>query len=463
MMHDFAASLHHSVILDLPLTMDPLNVVVGRPMLSFNRSLKSRFAVLPRYFDGEDDSAIKWFEDDEPSLIFHTADAWDEGLSGGQYKEESGDQKVAVNMFACRFKTSKLVYAAGGIDAPRDEEELSRELSDAVRLTYFRFSLAPEADPLYEGTAITHAFSLTAIPFEFPVICDSHGMRQHNFIYGCTLRSGAFDAALEGAKIDCILKVNAESLRQKGISLAGQGLLPRFADVDRRSCEEILSAQKEGIVDPDIAIFDLPAGLVGQEPSFVPKNNAVSEDDGYLLFYVYDEAQLAPNGDAPDDSKSQLWIIDASKVGVYPSTDALVGIVDLPARVPYGLHSSFITAEQIESQLEAKNPSAELIQTVTSTPESDMSDLRPRLRSSTLQVAENRERLEDTVEDAAQAKTHPAVLIWITALFWTLIQHVDRAMYSERARSLRLEASSRKRKAVADEQIRRQRSKSCVS
>ena len=256
-------------------------------------------------------------------------------------------------------------------------------------------------------------------------------------------------------------------MRQKGISLAGQGLLPRFGDVDKRSCEEILSAQREGIVDPDIAIFDLPAGLVGQEPSFVPKSDAVSEDDGYLLFYVYDEAQLAASGDAPDDSKSQLWIIDASKVGVYPSTDAVVGIVDLPARVPYGLHSSFITAEQIQSQLEYQNPAAELIQAVTATTkESDMSDLRPRLRSATLQVAEDSQRLEDSVEDVAtQAKAHPAVLLWITALFWTLIQHVDKAMYSERARSLRVEASTTKRKAVADEaagQICRQRSRSCI-
>jgi hypothetical protein len=369
-------------------------------------------------------------------------------------------------MFACRFKTSKLVYAAGGIEAPRNEEELSRELSDAVRLTYFRFSLEPEADPLYDGSDITHAFSLTAIPFEFPVICDQHSMRQHNYIYGCTLRSGAFDAALEGAKIDYILKVNAASLRQKGIDLAGQGLLPRFGDVDKRTCDEILTAQKEGIIDGDIAIFDFPPGLVGQEPSFIPKKNATSEDDGYLLFYVYDEAQLAPNGDAPDDSKSQLWIIDAAQVGVYPSSKAVVGIVDLPARVPYGLHSSFITAEQIESQLEAQNPSAEAIQSLTTTKESDMSDLRPRLRSVTLQAAQEGERLEDTLENTTNAKAHPAVFLWIAALFWTLVQHVDRAMYSDKARSLRMETSSRKRKAVsgtASDSMCRQRSRSCVS
>ena len=434
-MHDFAVSLHHSIILDLPLTMDPLNIVIGRPMLSFNRSLKSRFGVIPRYYDGSDESQVTWFEDERPSLIFHTADAWDEGLSGNQYGGDPDDEIVAVNMYGCRFRTSKLVYSAGSMGSPIEEEDLARELSDVVRLTYFRFSMSAN-DPLRRDEAITHAFSLSAIPFEFPVICDQQSMRQHTFVYGCTLRSGAFDAALEGAKPDCIIKVNVESLRRKGIDMVARGELEKFDEVDKRTVEEVLADQKAGKPNDDISIFNLPEGCVGQEPSFILKNNPKSEDDGYLVFYAYDEAQLMANGDAPEDSRSQLYVIDASLVGVHPPSRAVVAILDLPSRVPYGLHSNFITAEQIESQLIAKNPAVAIIQDVVLT-EGDTHNLTPRFRSATVAAVDHSDQFEKVVLQRAQTANRATILLWIATLFWTLVHHIDRAMYSEKARTIR--------------------------
>ena len=438
MMHDFAVSLHHSIILDLPLTMDPLNIVIGKPMLSFNRNLKSRFGVVPRYYDGHDTSQVKWFEDDKPSLIFHTADAWDEGTSGNQYSGEPHDEIVAVNMYGCRFRTSKLVYAAGSMCGPVTEEALARELSDVVRLTYFRFSMSPN-DSLFRDDAITHAFSLSAIPFEFPVVCQQQSMRQHRFIYGCTLRSGAFDAALEGAKIDCIIKMDVEALRKKGMDMVARNELDKFEDVDKRSVEDILEKQRSGKIDNDIAVFDLPEGHVGQEPAFILKTNAVHEDDGYLVFYIYDEAQLLNNGDAPDDSKSQLYVVDASLVGVYPSSLAVVAIVDLPSRVPYGLHSNFITAEQIESQIQANNTNASIIEDVIVKEggSSDTLDLKPRLRRATVAAADRSEQLQRDLVHKAHSVNDATILLWIAALFWTLVHHIDCAVYSDRARSLR--------------------------
>lgn len=418
MMHDFGVSLHHSIILDLPLTMNPLNIVVAQPMLHFNRSLSSRFGIVPRYFDGKDQSEIKWFEDPEPSLIFHTADAWDEGLSGQQYEACADDKLVAVNFYCCRFRTSKLVFAAGGLQAPPGEEKLSRELSDVVRLTYMRFSMLQE-DPLRSNNAssITHAFSLSAIPFDFPVVSHSHSMRQHRYVYGCTLRHGCFDSALEGAKIDCIVKIDAEALRLKGLALTEQGLLERFGEVDKRSVADILAAQREGKVDSCIQIFDLPNNTHGQEPVFIPRRNARSEDDGYLVFYVYDEAQLLPNGDAPDTSYSQLYVIDALKMGCAHASDAVIGIVELPARVPYGLHSNFITAEQIESQLELRNPNAVAIQQNTE-------HSKPRLRSSTLTLSERKDWLETNLVEEAARQTEVTLWMWCASLFWLLLNHV---------------------------------------
>lgn len=438
MMHDFACSLHHSIILDLPLTMDPMNIVLAQPMLTFNRTLKSRFAVFPRYYDGKDTSQVKWFESPEPSLIFHTADAWDEGLSGEQYDDSpsANDELVAVNMFGCRFRTSKLVYSVGGMVAPAHEEKLCRESEDNVLLTYFRFSMRPSLDPLYTEDEITHAFALSAIPLDFPVTSQKHAMRQHRFLYGCTAREGRFDSELEGAKVDCIVKLDAESLRQQGIALTAQDALPRFEPVDKRGVLDVLEEQEAGHVEnTNIRIFSLPRGIHGQEPALVPKKNAQSEDDAYLVFYAYDESQLLPNGEAPDDSHSQLWVIDASLMGVVSTEEATVARIDLPSRVPYGLHAAWITADQIDSQIkDRKNANAAIIQDMAiSTPlfseETEEKVIKPRLRGKTITAAERNDELEKQILEVGnmQDKDRAGFLIWFVGVFWMLMGHLHLA------------------------------------
>ena len=74
-------------------------------------------------------------------------------------------------------------------------------------------------------------------------------------------------------------------------------------------------------------VHELGAGRYGGEPVFVPAENATSEDDGYLLSFVYDEA----------DHKSELIIVDASKPAAEP-----VARVHLPVRVPAGFHGSWV-------------------------------------------------------------------------------------------------------------------------
>lgn len=71
---------------------------------------------------------------------------------------------------------------------------------------------------------------------------------------------------------------------------------------------------------------DLRAG----EPVFAADPNGTSEDDGWILSFVYD-----PNRDASD-----LIILDASNFSNEP-----VARVHLPVRVPYGFHGSWIPDE----------------------------------------------------------------------------------------------------------------------
>jgi carotenoid cleavage dioxygenase-like enzyme len=59
-----------------------------------------------------------------------------------------------------------------------------------------------------------------------------------------------------------------------------------------------------------------------------------SEDDGFLLFYAFDESQLDEECNCPETATLELWILDAGNF-----TDALAR-VQLPQRVPYGLHGN---------------------------------------------------------------------------------------------------------------------------
>jgi len=69
-------------------------------------------------------------------------------------------------------------------------------------------------------------------------------------------------------------------------------------------------------------------GRVGGEPVFVPSASAKSEDDGYLMTYVYDAAS----------DTSQFVIMDAATMDNAP-----VASIDLP-RIPSGFHGSWIPA-----------------------------------------------------------------------------------------------------------------------
>ncbi len=49
MMHDFGATSTHTVIIDVPLSLDMVNLVRGKPILHYDPTQACRFGVLPRY------------------------------------------------------------------------------------------------------------------------------------------------------------------------------------------------------------------------------------------------------------------------------------------------------------------------------------------------------------------------------------------------------------------------------
>jgi carotenoid cleavage dioxygenase-like enzyme len=328
MMHDFGVSFSHTVIMDLPLSLDPRNLARNQPVVSYDPNGRSRFGVFPRWKP----EAIRWFETN-PCCIFHTANTWDEVSANPltQFPEI-----VAVNMLACRLTSASLVFSAGDVAAPIPKPTSALEYppeEEQCRLYYYRFSLSGSQN------TITHQFALTSIPFEFPSLRDDTSMSASRYIYGCSVSDSTFGAALGRAvKIDSLVKVDATAL----IHRAQQSPpTPITGCVDTRTVPEIIASKHPN--DP-IKIFKLPPRYYAQESRFVPRENGDSKDDGWILSYVFDESQLDENGNAGPYAKSELWIIDAVEM------KEVVCRVKLPQRVPYGLHGNWFSEEEILSQ-----------------------------------------------------------------------------------------------------------------
>ena len=335
MMHDFGVSSSHTIIMDLPLSLDPLNLAMNKPVVAYDPNSVSRFGVFPRYKPDE----VCWFETN-PCCIFHTANSWNSPAQDPLSNQET------VNMLACRLTSASLVFSAGDLAAPVPICATSKyeQEEEQCRLYYFEFQLGPQYDPGNSGftkhnNVISNQWALCAIPFEFPSLNESHSMRAAKFIYGCSVEGTSFGAALGRAvKIDSLVKVDVEKLIEKGKAKPPTQII---GCVDERGISEILAS--EDLNDP-IQVFKMPLGWYAQESRFVPRSNGDSEDDGWLLTYVFDESQLNADGECPETARSELWVIDAKTM-----TD-VVARVYLPQRVPYGLHGNWFSEDQILNQ-----------------------------------------------------------------------------------------------------------------
>lgn len=346
-MHDFGVSSSHTIIMDLPLSLDPINLAKNKPVVAYDPTQPSRFGVFPRY----EPDKICWYETNA-CCIFHTANSWESTFTN--FATVQQDFK-AVNMLACRLTSAALVFSAGDLAAPipihrlpaRNQEE------EQCRLYYYQFLLPPDPEQtrsqnLGSGVVdnesckhptINHQWALSAIPFEFPSVRDSVSMSVARYIYGCSVSGSSFGAALGRAvKINSLVKVDVETLIQRG---QNNPPMPITGCVDTRSIAEILASKDPK--DP-IKIFMMPHGWYAQESRFVPRRDGISEDDGWLLSYVFDESQLGEDGECLPDAKSELWIIDAKNM------NDVVAKIHLPQRVPYGLHGNWFTEENILNQ-----------------------------------------------------------------------------------------------------------------
>ena len=337
MMHDFGVSSTHTIIMDLPLSLDPLNLAKNKPVVAYDPTSRSRFGVFPRHRPQD----VCWFETNS-CCIFHTANSW----NSTDPKSAKGFPGLEmVNMLACRLTSASLVFSAGDLAAPtpihnnpNDQQE-----EEQCRLYYYQFCLpqsSSNSNAISENeNLIVHQWALSAIPFEFPSLRDSVSMSAAKYIYGCSVSDTSFGVALGRAvKINSLVKMDVETLIEKGI----RDPPPQITGcVDTRDMPEIL--EKLDPLDP-IKVFKMPGGWYAQESRFVARTDGASEDDGWILSYVFDESQLLEDGECSLDAKSELWVIDAKNM-----TD-VIARVHLPQRVPYGLHGSWFSEGDIQGQ-----------------------------------------------------------------------------------------------------------------
>ncbi|KAI1202712.1 retinal pigment epithelial membrane protein [Nemania serpens] len=328
MMHDFGVAARHTVILDLPLLLDPIRCILGKPTISFDPTQPSRFGVFPRY----EPQKIRWFETNQ-CVIFHTANCW-ETTSMWPVTE------TCVHLVACRLTSASVLYRAGALSpptlkavAPESAEE------EQCRLYYYNFPALRDVSDK-ERPIIRHQWALSAIPFEFPTISPQHAMSAARFVYGCSVGSPSYYSAALGkaAKIDYLAKIDVETLIARGTAQPPEQIR---GCVDKRTVKEVMQSTDD---NDAIKLFQMPDGWYAQEPRFVARQGAASEDDGWLLTYVFDESQLNERGECEEEAVSELWVIDAKKM------KEVVARIHLPQRVPYGLHGAWFSEEDIASQ-----------------------------------------------------------------------------------------------------------------
>eukprot|EP01112_Ceratiomyxa_fruticulosa_P010675 TRINITY_DN2834_c0_g1_i3.p1 TRINITY_DN2834_c0_g1~~TRINITY_DN2834_c0_g1_i3.p1 ORF type:complete len:523 (-),score=113.47 TRINITY_DN2834_c0_g1_i3:96-1664(-) len=97
----------------------------------------------------------------------------------------------------------------------------------------------------------------------------------------------------------------------------------------------------EGVIKYDlfsrrvVGMIKYPRNGLSGEAVFVPRENAKTEDDGYLLTFVYYE----------QSDSSQFVVMDAKTM-----SNKFLTAVDLPQRVPFGFHGLWVSEQDLASQ-----------------------------------------------------------------------------------------------------------------
>jgi len=142
--HDMAITQNYSILMDLPVFMDPDALKHGRQRVGYFPEIPTRFAVIPRH--GNSDQ-IRWFEA-KPCYIYHVINAWEEG-----------DELV---LDACRVLRPVPDRTAKISDLDRMKKVLADALQSA-RYHRYRFNLATDKTSEEQLWDMTSEFPMVSL------------------------------------------------------------------------------------------------------------------------------------------------------------------------------------------------------------------------------------------------------------------------------------------------------------
>ena len=269
--HDFAITPNYCIFFQNPVTFNPLPFVLGwrgaAECSKFNPKRPTQVIIIPR-----NPKQPMQLLQTEAGFVFHHANAFEQG------------DKIYLD--------SICYESLPAVEAESDYRQTNFEALSPGQLWRFAIDLNRSQAPAREPGGRSQAPArepgvqrqmLESRCCEFPWVNPKKVGQPYQYLY-----LGAAHAPQGNAPLQAILKLDLNS-----------------------GTREVWSAAPKGFVS---------------EPVFVPRPEAMNEDDGWLLTLVYDSAH----------HRSDLAILDARDLNRGP-----VARLHLKHHVPYGLHGSF--------------------------------------------------------------------------------------------------------------------------
>lgn len=351
MVHDMSLTASSIIVQDQPLILDPFTATTvpnGVP-LHFIRGRPMRFGVCPR--DATSPDAVRWVEG--PSgFSFHTGPAWD---ADTPTDNEPKNIPPTIVLTICIMRD----FCFHTVGDPHDPAAPPRPLSEpylyqlevntataAVTRCRKVCSVAGEFPTWNQTVAgrVRYVYLAVAGEYQWPTL---GGVVKVDLLAaaGAAVGGGGGGAAAApaggtGAAPLARSAVVAGSGAASTRAGAGGGVGTSPATPPQPRAAHAPSAcdmDTEGAAAAPCASISFGEGKQGGECVFVPRVGAVSEDDGYLLTFVYDV----------HTNTSQFVVYDAKTFSETP-----LATVALPQRVPFGFHGNWVSDAELEQQLE---------------------------------------------------------------------------------------------------------------
>ncbi|KAJ7965952.1 carotenoid 9,10(9',10')-cleavage dioxygenase 1-like [Quillaja saponaria] len=291
--HELGVTRRYNIIMDYPLTLDINRLIMGGELLEYDKEGNARLGVMPRYGDSH---SVQWFKV-ETSCTLHILNCF-----------EDGDEVVVRG---CRALTSILPGPRRGVNKfewfSKGFKFVNSEKKDANDTTqddgYLFIHVYEWRLNMANGEVREKKLTDTSFSMDFPFTNGHFTGLKHK--YGYTQIIDSMASSTSGmAKYGGLAKLHFEDPNTT------------FSE-EYENCEQPIKV-KYHMFEPN----NFCSGSV-----FVSKDEAVEEDDGWIVSFVHNEI----------NEVSQVHIIDARNF-----TSEAIAKITLPQRVPYGFHGTFV-------------------------------------------------------------------------------------------------------------------------